>query len=303
VSDDVRDDVSEREGAHTQGHARHDRLLVSRFAVGDTSGPDADSARSLVAQCTDCARLASDIALLQTSIAGLPTPKRTRNFRITEAQAEHLRGTALDRFLRRLAMPQFALVRPIAGVALAVGLVAAVVGAGLPGTLLLSAGAAAPAATEASAAGNPTSQQVANEPDRSQLPGAMNLPTSTGAGTGETDQSPTTFAAQSSPVNPVTPPTTSKAGATAAPVLATDTGATAPAPAATATHTSVVPLGSSQPTEFAPAQPAAEPPKGDSSDTTRLLLIYGGVSLATIAFALLLLSLYARRRTEDPLLR
>jgi hypothetical protein len=296
VSDDVKDAVSEREGAHTPGHARHDRLLVSRFAVGDTTGPDTDSARSLVTQCTDCARLASDIALLQTSIAGLPTPKRTRNFRITDAQADQLRGTALDRFLRRLAMPQLALVRPIAGVALAVGLVAAAVGAGLPASFLPRAGAV-PAATEVSAAGNPTSAQFAN-------PNQSSASTAGPTGSGETAGAIGSVAVESTSLAPLALPTNSKAGATAPPAAVTDTSATALAPAPTSTHTSGVPLATAQPTEFAPAPPPApEPPDTDSSDATRLLLIYGGVSLATIAFALLLLSLYARRRTEDPLLR
>jgi hypothetical protein len=296
VSNDVRDNVSERESGHNVGHARHDRLLVSRFAVGDTTGPDTDAARSLVDQCTDCSRLAADMTLLRTSIATLPAPKRTRNFRITEAQAEQLRGSALDRFLRRLAMPQLALIRPIAGVALAVGLVATVVGAGLP-RAFLPTGASAPAATELNAGGNPTSQQFGTASDR------VGVPTDAGSGSGETATQPSTVAAESTSLGPMLASTTPKAGETAPSDVATNNFTSAPAPAATSTHTAVIPLATSQPTNFAPARPTDESSNVDTADTTRLLLIYGGVTLAMIAFGVLLLSLYANRRTEDPLLR
>ena len=39
------------------------------------------------------------------------------------------------------------------------------------------------------------------------------------------------------------------------------------------------------------------------SDDNKQLAVYGGLTLAFVALVLLLLSLYARRRNEDPLLR
>jgi hypothetical protein len=39
------------------------------------------------------------------------------------------------------------------------------------------------------------------------------------------------------------------------------------------------------------------------TDNGRLLIVYAGMTVAIVAFGLLLLSFYARRRNEDPLLR
>jgi hypothetical protein len=49
--------------------------------------------------------------------------------------------------------------------------------------------------------------------------------------------------------------------------------------------------------------PAAPNTADTGTDTGRLLLVYAGLTLAIVAFGLLLLSIYARRRNEDPLLR
>jgi hypothetical protein len=123
-------------------HRRHDRLLIARFAVGDTSGAPEQEARELVRRCSECAALAADITAISTSVAQLPAAPRTRDFRLTSDQAARLRGSRMDRWLRTISGSGWATVRPVAAVALSVGVVMSVVGA-LP--ILGAAGTAAPA--------------------------------------------------------------------------------------------------------------------------------------------------------------
>jgi hypothetical protein len=120
-------------------HNRHDRLLVARFAAGDLEGNLQHEAQDLVRRCSECAALAADITAISKAVAKLPSAPRTKDFRLTADQADHLRGSRIDRWLRTITGAGWATVRPVAAVALSVGLVMSAVGA-LP---LLSAGAAA----------------------------------------------------------------------------------------------------------------------------------------------------------------
>jgi hypothetical protein len=122
-------------------HRRHDRLLVARFAVGDAGFGQDHEAADLVRRCNECAALATDIAAISNSVAKLPAAPRPRDFRLTTEQAERLRGSRLDRWLRTITGSGWATVRPIAAVALSVGMVMSVVGV-LP---ILGAAAPAPA--------------------------------------------------------------------------------------------------------------------------------------------------------------
>jgi hypothetical protein len=110
-------------------HARHDRPLVARFAAQDAYPTEVDEAQALVQRCADCAALAADVRALMQATAQLPPIPRPRDFRLTAEQAEQLRGSTFERFLRRLSAPRLNVLRPVAGVALSVGLVMAVVGA------------------------------------------------------------------------------------------------------------------------------------------------------------------------------
>ncbi|CAN5775852.1 hypothetical protein BH23CHL7_BH23CHL7_06230 [soil metagenome] len=113
-------------------HAHHDRLLVARHAIDDAYPGDSELARAQIERCPDCARLAEDIRTLSAATGGLGVPPRTRDFRITAEQAQRLRGSTFERFLRRLGGAGLAPARPLAGVALSVGLVLALVGAAMP---------------------------------------------------------------------------------------------------------------------------------------------------------------------------
>jgi hypothetical protein len=132
VSNSVTNPVSPGSSRIPADHARHDRLLVSRFAADDAYPTESADARALVDTCAQCAALAADIRIIRSATAALPAPVRPRDFRLSVDQAENLRGSAVERFLRRLAAPGLAPLRPVAGVAMSLGLALAVVGAALP---------------------------------------------------------------------------------------------------------------------------------------------------------------------------
>lgn len=113
-------------------HARHDRLIVTRFAGADPYPSEAGEARALIAACHDCARLADDIRLLMSATSALPAPRRTRDFRLTPEHVADLRGSFLERLLRPLVGPRVSPLRPLAGVAMSLGLALAVAGIALP---------------------------------------------------------------------------------------------------------------------------------------------------------------------------
>ena len=285
MSENVKADVNVREAAQAPGHARHDRLLVVRYAAGDVDGADLQQATAQVDQCADCARLAADINSLHASLAAMPAPRRTRDFRITQEQAEHLRGSAFDRFLRRLAMPKLGILRPVAGVGVALGLVIAAVG-GVPSAYLAtSAGAPPPAAIQATS--GPTSQ------NRDTSGAADAASPSYAESVGETGAQGPAYSAA-----PAAFPTgTAKYAPSDSPMYVT----LAPTASATATHAAAI-QASPTATEALVTAPTSTN-SSETDDTGRLLLVYAGLTLAIVAFGLLLLSLYARRRNEDPLLR
>jgi hypothetical protein len=128
----VRDDVHSPSARIPFDHARHDRLLVTRFAADDAYPTELAEAKALVERCNACAALAEEIRLLRAALTELPAPRRPRDFRLTQQQADELRGTALTRLLRRLAAPGMAPLRPVAGVAMSIGLALAVVGTTMP---------------------------------------------------------------------------------------------------------------------------------------------------------------------------
>jgi hypothetical protein len=101
---------------------------VARFAVGDAAHGQEHEAQELVRRCSECAALAADITAISKSVARLPAPPRPRDFRLTAEQAAHLRGSRFDRWLRTVTGSGWSTVRPIAAVALSIGMVMSVVG-------------------------------------------------------------------------------------------------------------------------------------------------------------------------------
>ncbi len=73
----------------------HDETLIARLAVDDLASDDRDRLRATtqVAECPACAELLADLRTIATAVAALPEPRRTRDFRVTEADAARLRPT------------------------------------------------------------------------------------------------------------------------------------------------------------------------------------------------------------------
>jgi hypothetical protein len=115
-------------------HELHDALLVAQFASGDPLDPDQQRlAQQIVSSCGACASLAADLRSVSGAVAWEPTPRRRRDFRISPEQAEELRGNAVTRFMRRLALPQSRGLRPAAAGVMSLGLLFLVAGTAWPG--------------------------------------------------------------------------------------------------------------------------------------------------------------------------
>ena len=116
---------------HLPDHATHDAELIAAFAAGDATGPALDEATALVAECAACAELHRDLRAITTALPELPPPTRTRDFRLSDAQADALRPSGWRGLVAAFASPRFRLAAP-----LGTGLAAA----GLAGLLLATPG-------------------------------------------------------------------------------------------------------------------------------------------------------------------
>lgn len=254
-------------------HRRHDWLLIARFAAGDAQFGQDEEARDLVRRCTECAALAADIGHISRAVGQLPAAARPRDFRLTVEQADGLRGSRLERWLRTLAGPGWATVRPVAAMALSVGLVMSVVGA------LPIVGAAAPGssfeafATDRNFAAAPTSDTTNGDGNPSVPP-----PNPPQTGTGAM-------------VDPVQTPL-QELWADRSPVLALDD-----------------PLNNAYVLQSPGVLPAPDQTASREKAAVqtglglRQALIYAGLGLVALALVVLALVYAARQRFRDPLLR
>jgi hypothetical protein len=71
-------------------HANHDPEVVAGLLDRDLAKDDRTAAERQVASCTSCAALLADLRLLASATVALPTPLRTRDFRLTPADAAAL---------------------------------------------------------------------------------------------------------------------------------------------------------------------------------------------------------------------
>ena len=251
-------------------HRRHDRLLVARLAGGDAYPGELSEARSLVVSCPDCAALAEDIRALSHAVGQLPAMPRARDFRLSAEQAEQVRGSRLERLMRRLSGPGWGTVRPLAGVAISIGLVLSVIGAMPFGT----------------PAGGPprdgdTMSSLQTEDERASLaPGDALSP----------GDAP-------SPADPPREPQDGPA--------VVDNGNAEGAPGAQASPAFVAEGPLDKVYLDPPADPESEPPVNsqDVAGSTPNLTLYAGIAVGALGLGLLLLVSLARRRFSDPLLR
>jgi hypothetical protein len=116
-------------------HARHDALVVAQMVAGDALPAEQQArARQWLAVCPACGQLAADLATLSRVVAAEPIPPRRRDLRISPEQADAIRGSALTRALRRLALPQGRRLQPVAAGLLSIGLLFVVAGYVWPGS-------------------------------------------------------------------------------------------------------------------------------------------------------------------------
>ncbi len=166
-------------------HDDHDRLLIARSLDGGLDAVEMSQAERLIQSCPGCASLVGDLHSISTAVAHMPAARRTRDFRITAAQAAAARGSALTRLLRGVGLlpgldpPRRQIMQPLAGAAIAIGLVLVVIGSGWPSTGPAgpggSAGTAATHEGPVTAAGATSDTPESAPPPRTSQGGAVEV--------------------------------------------------------------------------------------------------------------------------------
>lgn len=304
----------------TPEHDQHDRLLIARYAAGDAYPSERDEAARLVDHCDACAALTDDIKLISAGTASLPQINRSRDFRISAEQADHLKGSWFDRLMRGFAAPGWSVVRPVAAASLAIGIVLVVVGA-LP--LSFGAGSASDGAAThdygiqstsnaaaslrvvvlpATAAGLPADAAGGAS---SQPPGGITAPELNAQSAAPAGSVGAVDSATSAPVP------AASAAASVAPATTTTGGKRTPAPPKSATQ-APAPAPSHQ--ALAAATAVASPALSATGNqgafagaqqmpTDRSWLVLVGMIVAFFALLALGLAYVARHRYSDPLIR
>jgi hypothetical protein len=128
-------------------HARHDLDLIAGHAADDLGNADRTRADALLASCTSCAELRSDLVAIASATRTLrSTATAPRDFRLTEAQAATMRRRGwIARLLRAFTGPR-STTRPIAMAFTSLGLAGLLVANILPALLGGSAASVAPQA-------------------------------------------------------------------------------------------------------------------------------------------------------------
>jgi hypothetical protein len=255
-------------------HRLHDRLLVARAVGEDVDDLDQAAAAALFEACPDCRALAAQLRALRSTAASLPAARRPRDFRLSAAQAERLRGGMLRRLLEPLAGPTFGILQPLAGAVVAIGLGLLVV-TSIPG------GASGGAAPQFAAPG--AGQPAAASPGGSAAAGgAESAPV---AGTPIPSPAPVR--------GPVESPATDTFGGPATPR----------APAASASGKAAGPSGERVSAQGGPEDGNGTIASRDRSTEPATDWRVVGLVLAALGFAFLVARGYARRYAEDPLLK
>lgn len=249
-------------------HAGHDRWLVVRWTSdpADLSRTETAQARSLLAGCPECAALAADLELITLATVTSVVPTRPRDFRITPEQAANARGGMLDRVRRWLGSPRSVVLRPLAGAAVAMGLVLVLVAPNVQPT--------APAGGDPEAVDGPPATSVLKAtPVAPNVAGAAEMfTTATDDPAGAEADTQLRMAGSPTPANDTTSQRES----------ATD----APGPVVA----------------DAPVEGDGSRAAGAAMDDTTYALTLLGIVLAGVGLLVLLLSWLARR-WQDPLLR
>ena len=133
-------------------HPDHDPLDLAVLLDGDPEPSDRAAlirATERITACTACAAIHADLVALAVATRALPAPAmRTRDFRLTAADAARLRPAGWRRILAAFGGRRDALTRPLALGLTTIGFAGLLIGA-IPGAMPLG-GASAPAAPAAS---------------------------------------------------------------------------------------------------------------------------------------------------------
>jgi hypothetical protein len=95
-------------------HRTHDPELIAAAADGTLTGPDASRADEWLATCTACADLRRDLVAIAAANRTMATPARSRDFQLSQADAERLRGFGWRGFLARIGTSRDGFSRPLA---------------------------------------------------------------------------------------------------------------------------------------------------------------------------------------------
>lgn len=128
----------------TRDHASHDTLLVASLADRTVADRERAVAETLVATCSLCATLHSDLVALTAATRSLPTPTRIRDYRLTPDDAVRLRPSGWRRLIAAFGSPRDVFSRPLAVGLTTLGLAGLLV-ASVPAILTGGSAASAPA--------------------------------------------------------------------------------------------------------------------------------------------------------------
>jgi len=156
--------------------------LIAALDAGDLAGIERDRAATLADACSGCASLLADLAILRAATATLPAAPRTRDYRLTDADAARLRPSAWGRLVGWLGAPR-STVRPLAGGLAALGIAGLLLTTtpgffGQAATTLSTTGAAvaAPGQAEGVGGGAQGNAQLSAAPSTPAGPGATTGP-------------------------------------------------------------------------------------------------------------------------------
>ncbi len=152
--------------------------LIAALDAGDLAGIERDRAATLADTCTGCASLLADLAVIRAATATLPAAPRTRDYRLTDADAARLRPSGWGRLVGWLGAPR-STVRPLAGGLAALGIAGLLLSTtpgffGQAAATLSTTGAAdaAPALTGGAGAGQEGNPPLNAAPSTQAVPGA-----------------------------------------------------------------------------------------------------------------------------------
>jgi hypothetical protein len=100
----------------THVHALHDTELIAALAARepDLQAAETAAAQALVEACADCRDLFADLRAVQVAVAASMTPARPRDFALSAADAQRLRGSGWRRVVRFFGSSRDAFSRPLA---------------------------------------------------------------------------------------------------------------------------------------------------------------------------------------------